>query len=73
MGRQRGKLGSWQCGPVGRHMLTTSQGNDSQNETSASAGCYEAPTDFGCRFSGNSPNEIAIAIAGTHEVDINAS
>jgi hypothetical protein len=23
MGHQRGKLGSWQCGPVGRHMLTT--------------------------------------------------
>jgi hypothetical protein len=32
MGHQRGKLGSWQCGPVGRHMLTTLQGNDSQNE-----------------------------------------
>ena len=32
MGRQRGKLGSWQCGRVGRHMLTTSQGNESQNE-----------------------------------------
>ncbi len=41
--------------------------------TSASAGCYEAPTDFGCRFSGNSPNEINIAIVGTHEVNINAS
>ncbi len=25
-------LGSWQRGPVGRHMLTTLQGNDSQNE-----------------------------------------
>jgi hypothetical protein len=35
--------------------------------------CYEAPTDFGCHFSGNSPNEIDIAIVGTHEVDINAS
>ncbi len=32
MGRQRDKLGSWQCGRVGRHMLTTSQGNESQNE-----------------------------------------
>jgi hypothetical protein len=35
MGRQRGELESWQCGPggpVGRHMLTTLQGNDSQNE-----------------------------------------
>ncbi len=32
MGRQKGKLGSWQCGPVGRHILTSSQGNDSQNE-----------------------------------------
>ncbi len=32
MGRQRGKLGSWQCGPVERHMVLTLQGNDSQNE-----------------------------------------
>jgi hypothetical protein len=33
MGRRRGKLGSWQCGSVGCHMLTTLQGNDSQNES----------------------------------------
>jgi hypothetical protein len=32
MGRQRDKLGSWQCDLVGRHMLMTLQGNDSQNE-----------------------------------------
>jgi hypothetical protein len=42
-------------------------------QTSASVGCYEAPTDFGCCFSGNSPNEINIAIIGIHKVDINAS
>jgi hypothetical protein len=32
-GEGRGKFRSSQCGPVGRHMLTALQGNDSQNET----------------------------------------
>ncbi len=32
MGPQGGKLESWQCGPVGRHLLTTLQGNNSQND-----------------------------------------
>jgi hypothetical protein len=32
MGHRSGKLGHWQCGAVGRHMLMTSEGNDSQNQ-----------------------------------------
>jgi hypothetical protein len=32
MGHRRGKLESWQCGPVGCHILTTLQGNNCQNE-----------------------------------------
>ena len=73
MGRQRGKLGSLQCGRVGRHMLTTSQGNDSQNEPQHQQGVTRPQLILALVSAENSPNEIEIAIVGTDEVDINAS
>ncbi len=40
---------------------------------SASVGCYEATTDFGSRFFGNSPSDTNITIVATVNFSINAS